>query len=49
MGAPKGLSLAARLVADMYDAIHRPDLSGMIRSGNAEGFPEIGTAAALLA
>lgn len=49
MGTPKGLSLAARLVADMYDAIHRPDLSGMIRSGKAEDFPEIATAAALLA
>ncbi|GFE77435.1 hypothetical protein [Novosphingobium sp. TCA1] len=44
----KGINLAARLVSDLYDAINRPDLSGMIRSGKAEDFPEIKTAAALL-
>jgi hypothetical protein len=48
MGAPKGLNLAARLVADMYDAINRPDLSGMIRAGHADDFPEITAATALL-
>ncbi|WP_157098549.1 hypothetical protein [Novosphingobium rosa] len=48
MSAPKSLNLAARLVADMYDAINRPDLSGMIRTGQAEDFPEIKAATALL-
>lgn len=44
----KDLSLAARLVGEIYEAINRPDLAGMIRSGNAEDFPEISAAAALL-
>jgi hypothetical protein len=48
MSASKNLDLAARLVADIYEAINRPDLSGMIRSGHADDFPEIKTAAALL-
>lgn len=48
MAKPRNLDLAERLVADIYDAISRPDLSGMIRSGNAEDFPEIRTAAAWL-
>jgi hypothetical protein len=48
MGASKGLNPAARLVADIYEAINRPDLSGMIRAGHADDFPEIGAAAALL-
>jgi hypothetical protein len=42
------LNPAARLVADLYDAIDRPDLSGMIRAGGADDFPEIRAAAALL-
>ncbi|MDE1916422.1 MAG: hypothetical protein KGJ57_20995 [Sphingomonadales bacterium] len=46
--ATQTLTLAARLVAGMYDAINRPDLSGMIRSGNADDFPEIKAASALL-
>lgn len=48
MSAAKTLDLAARLVADMYDAINRPDLSGMIRAGHADDFPEIGAASVLL-
>jgi len=48
MRALKDLTLAARLVADIYDAINRPDLSGMIRAGDADDFPEIRAAAALL-
>lgn len=43
-----GVDLAARIVADVYDAINRPDLSAMIRSGGAEDFPEIRAAATLL-
>lgn len=39
---------AARLVADIYDAINRPDLACMIRAGHADDFPEIAAAAALL-
>lgn len=42
------LNLAARLVAEIYDAIHRPDLSAMIRAGDGEDFPEIKAEAALL-
>ncbi|EJU09179.1 hypothetical protein LH128_30289 [Sphingomonas sp. LH128] len=42
------INLAARLVSGLYDAINRPDLSGMIRNGQAEDFPEIKTAADLL-
>lgn len=48
MDTSKGRNLAARLVADIYEAINRPDLSGMIRSGNADDFPEIAAAAAVL-
>ncbi|WP_206244645.1 hypothetical protein [Novosphingobium terrae] len=47
-GAAEGLNLAARLVADMYDAINRPDLSGMIRAGGADDFPEIKAASSWL-
>jgi hypothetical protein len=39
---------AARLVAGIYDAINRPDLSAMIRAGRADDFPEIGAATAML-
>lgn len=39
---------AAELVAVIYQAIGRPDLAGMIRAGQADDFPEIATAAALL-
>lgn len=46
---PAGFDPAARLVSDLYDAIDRPDLSGMIRQGRAGDFPEIAAAAALLA
>jgi hypothetical protein len=47
-GKGRGIKLAARLVSDLYDAINRPDLSGMIREGKADDFPEVKTAAALL-
>ena len=47
-GTPKGLTLATLLVAGIYEAINRPDLSGMIRAGDADAFPEIAAAAALL-
>jgi hypothetical protein len=47
-GKGHGIDLAARLVSDLYDAINRPDLSGMIREGKGEDFPEIKAAAALL-
>ncbi|HWU04429.1 MAG TPA: hypothetical protein VN222_16935 [Novosphingobium sp.] len=47
-GTPNSLTLAAQLVADMYEAMNRPDLSGMIRAGKAEDFPEIDTATTLL-
>lgn len=40
--------LAAHLVADIYDGIGRRDLAGMIRAGQADDFPEIAAAAALL-
>lgn len=43
-----GLTLAASLVADIYEAINRSDLSGMIRAGDAEDFPEIKATAARL-
>lgn len=46
--ASTSLSLAARIVADVYDAINRPDLAAMIRAGDAKDFPEIATTAALL-
>ncbi|WP_132391150.1 hypothetical protein [Novosphingobium sp. PhB165] len=45
----KGLDLASRLVSDLYEAINRPDLAGMIRGGEADDFPEIEVVAALLA
>lgn len=48
MSALKSPNLAARLVADIYDAINRPDLSGMIRAGDADDFPEIRAASVLL-
>lgn len=48
-GSERGLDLAARLVSDVYDAIGRPDLSGMIRAGKGDDFPEVHRAAALLA
>lgn len=41
MVAAKGMLSAASLVADMYEAINRPDLSGMIRAGKGDDFPEI--------
>jgi len=44
----KELNLAADLVSSIYDAINRPDLSGMIRNGKADDFPEIKAAAVLL-
>jgi hypothetical protein len=47
--AQNGLNLAAHVVSSIYDAINRPDLSGMIRNGEADDFPEIKATAALLA
>jgi hypothetical protein len=47
-GKGRGIKLAAQLVSDLYDAINRPDLSGMIQEGKADDFPEVKTAAALL-
>lgn len=44
----KALTLAAHLVATVYDAMNRPDLAAMIRAGQAEDFPEIAKAATLL-
>lgn len=43
-----GIDLAARLVSDLYEAMNRPDLSGMIRNGSAEDFPELKAAALAL-
>jgi hypothetical protein len=48
MSALTGPIPAAQLVAAMYDAINRPDLAGMIRSGKADDFPEIKAAATWL-
>ncbi len=39
---------AAQLVASIYEAIGRPDLAAMIHAGQADDFPEIALAAALL-
>jgi len=49
LSGQEDLDLAAHLVSSIYDAINRPDLSGMIRNGKADDFPEIKAAATLLA